>query len=91
MPNDASRLFEGRRYANKSGNHKGSSSWGKPPLSNCRRSNVANAALTPRRWLPNVQYFSTLGCALSVAMPQALRQLLETLLRSLSTSAQCAI
>ncbi|MEH1846121.1 MAG: hypothetical protein V7L25_14255 [Nostoc sp.] len=36
----------------------------------------------------NAQYFSTLGCALSVAMPQALRQLLETLLHSLSTSAQ---
>ncbi|MEH2143618.1 MAG: hypothetical protein V7K54_15490 [Nostoc sp.] len=39
--------------------------------------------------MPHAQYNSWRGCALSVAMPQALRQLLETLLRSLSTSAQC--
>ena len=41
--------------------------------------------------MPNTQYNSWRGCALSVAMPQALRQLLETLLRSLSTSAQYPI
>ena len=58
----------------------------------CRRLYAALSSIQDPKLncsMPHAQYNSWRGCALSVAMPQALRLLYQTLLRSLSTSAQC--